>query len=111
VLRPNEKRLILDLIAELVAGRFDEIVADGRAAGHQPDGLREVVREYGRTLVEPPDAVWDVADVDREDETTVHVDVPMWTREEGRSDLSAIIVLTRLPTGEWAIELDDLHVL
>ncbi|MEC7525797.1 MAG: hypothetical protein VYE22_38305 [Myxococcota bacterium] len=111
MLRPNEKRLILDLIADLVAGRFDEIVADGRAARHRPDDLREAVREYGRTLVDPPDAVWEVADVDRIDEKTIYADVPMWTREEGRSDLEAIIVLTRSPTGEWAIELDDLHVL
>ena len=110
VLRANEKRLILDLIADLVAGRFDEIVADGRAARHRPDDLREAVREYGRTLVDPPDAVWEVADVDRIDEKTIYADVPMWTREEGRSDLEAIIVLTRSPTGELAIELEDLHV-
>jgi len=110
VLRPNEKRLILDLIAEVVAGRFDEIVADGRAARHRPDDLRRTVREYGRTLVHPPDAVWDVAHIDRMDEKTVYADVPMWTREEGRSDREAIIVLTRSPTGELAIELEDLHV-
>ncbi|MEC7525801.1 MAG: hypothetical protein VYE22_38325 [Myxococcota bacterium] len=111
MLRAIEKRLILDLIADLVAGRFDEIVADGRAARHRPEELREAVREYGRTLVHPPDAVWDVANIDRVDEKTVYAEVPMWTREEGRSDLEACIVLRRSPMGEWAIELEMLHVL
>ena len=37
--------------------------------------------------------------------------VPLWTREEGRSDLTAELTLTESSAGEIDLELDDLHVL
>jgi hypothetical protein len=36
--------------------------------------------------------------------------MPLWTREEGRSDLSVEITLIA-QNGDFRIELDDIHVL
>ncbi len=38
------------------------------------------------------------------------LDVPLWTKEEGRSDLT--LALTAIKQGEtYTVEVDDLHVL
>ena len=40
----------------------------------------------------------------------VTLDVPLWTREEGRSDLT--LSVTAIKQGEtYTVEVDDLHVL
>ena len=37
--------------------------------------------------------------------------VPLFTREEGRSDLSLELTVTELQEGSVGIQVDDLHVL
>lgn len=71
--------------------------------------LEEVVRQYGRTIVMPPmNAKWDV--VAHDDGTGWSVVVPMWTVEEGRSDLSLSLLVYN--NGQnFRIEVEDLHVL
>ena len=39
------------------------------------------------------------------------VDVPVWSREEGRSDLTLQRALVERPDGGYRVEIDDLHVL
>ena len=81
-----------------------------------PDELVRTVRrsiaEYGRTLIALPDQAFDLAEsgtvTARPGEWWIVV--PMWTAEQGRSDLS--LELAAVPTHDGhRLEVTDLHVL
>ncbi len=85
---------------------LDELVA-----GHRPE-LMTWVDDYGASgaeLVPQPSEIWDhrlTGFVPRAD-GTAHIVVPLWTRDEAPSDLSAECELT--VTGH--VEIIDVHVL
>lgn len=79
------------VIAWLVDGDF--FAAESRSGGVRlsADMMRQAVEEYGRTLVMPTDNAFADADVIRvtnADDPTWSVRLNLWTKEEGRSDLS-----------------------
>lgn len=100
------------LIEDLVAGRYAEIAADGRAGRLTEAELRTAVEQYGRTLVPLPakgDLLVDIYEQTSQPDA-VTLDVPLWTREEGRSDLT--LSVTAIKQGEtYTVKVDDLHVL
>ena len=100
------------LVADLVAGRYADIEAGWRRSRLSEQELRTVVEEYGRTLVPLPNSAWDLVDEYQRDNEphTVSVDVPLWTAEEGRSDLTLTLTATKWE-GKYMLEVDDLHVL
>ncbi len=74
-------------------------------AGRVPDEQLTWVREYGdggATLVPQPDAIWThpYADAVRTAAGNWHVVVPLWTRDEAPSDLSAEIGVSADGTAE-----------
>ena len=100
------------LIEDLAAGRYAEIAADGRAGRLTEAELRTAVEQYGRTLVPLPADGEVLVDVYKQTSQpdVVTLDVPLWTREEGRSDLT--LSVTAIRQGEtYTIEVDDLRVL
>jgi hypothetical protein len=100
------------LIEDLAAGRYAEIAADGRAGRLTEAELRTAIEQYGRTLVPLPVDGEMLVDIHEQTSQpdTVTLDVPLWTREEGRSDLT--LSVTAIKQGEtYTVEVDDLHVL
>jgi hypothetical protein len=76
--------------------------------------LAQAVREYPGTLQAPPswEAVpLDVVPVTAANLPTWSVVVPLWTIEEGRSDLSLELTVQQRPEGGYIVAIDDLHVL
>jgi hypothetical protein len=73
-------------------------------------------RDYGRhgvvDLVVPPGTAehWDIHSTEQHDGGK-HVAVGMWTRQEGRSDLTLEVQLDRDNHGRWRPRILDLHVL
>ncbi|MDP1850561.1 MAG: hypothetical protein Q8K79_22410 [Solirubrobacteraceae bacterium] len=68
---------------------------------------------YGEVeLVIPPGAPsdWNIDWIDRHDGSK-HVAVPMWTQQEGRSDLTLELELHVDEAGRWQARVLDLHVL
>ncbi len=53
----------------------------------------------------------DVVPVSGSDPQRWSVVIPLWTREEGRSDLSLEIIVEDSPAQRYPVEVDDLHVL
>ncbi len=100
------------LIEDLAAGRYAEIAADGRAGRLTEAELRAAVEQYGRTLVPLPadgEVLVDIYEQTSQPDA-VTLDVPLWTREEGRSDLTLSVTATK--QGEtYTVEVEDLHVL
>ena len=76
--------------------------------------LEHAVREYGRTLSVPPpgsEPALVVVEIRNARPRAWFVDVPLWSREEGRSDLTLQLRLVAAPAGGYRVELEDLHVL
>ena len=100
------------LVADLARGRYAELEADGRAGRLTAAELASAIQEYGRTLLPLPDEAIPLIDVfvHLQAPNTTSVDVPMWTVEEGRSDLT-LSVEARRDGGTHRVAITDLHVL
>ena len=75
--------------------------------------LRDVVADYGRRLVSPPSEAYRDLDAIALKGTPVQtwsVAVPLWSEEEGRSDLTLELTIALSSSGA-RVEIDDLHVL
>lgn len=99
------------LVRDLAAGSFDAIGADGRAGRLTAAELRGAVEQYGRTLVPLPTEAWELVELyPAAAGDGVALDVPLWTAEEGRSDLTLSLSAVR-DGAEFRLSIDDLHVL
>lgn len=100
------------LVEDLVAGEYASIAADGRIGRLTNDELRRAITEYGKTLVSLPVDGIDAADIYRSDSAPqeLSVDLPLWTEEEGRSDLTLSLTIVDHGDGPL-VSIDDIHVL
>jgi hypothetical protein len=103
---------IRSLVEELVQGHFAQLERDGRSGRLSAAELQETLREYGRTIITLPDEALNLADVHAiaGQRTCWAVDIPLWTAEEGRSDLTLSLTISETRDGVQ-LEIDDLHVL
>jgi hypothetical protein len=113
---PRSERLrdtIRRLVELLVAKDYDEIERFTRGVRLSAESLREAVRRYGHELVVPPEEAFERLDIIEmetpSDPRKWSVRFDLWTKEEGRSDLT--LELTIFDGGEIGAEVDDLHVL
>lgn len=76
--------------------------------------ILQAITEYGRILVAPPQEVWwplvVITPVEGEP-PTLQVAAPLWTKEEGRSDLTMELWLTEFGPGLLRPALLNIHVL
>lgn len=100
------------LVDDLAGGNHASIEADGRIGRLTQVELKRAIAEYGRTLVPLPSDGLDTADVYPSDRAPREfaVDLPLWTVEEGRSDLTLSLTVVESDDGA-AVAIDDLHVL
>lgn len=105
------KDAVNELVHSLVMREFDKLASDGRAGRLSATELKTAIDEYGRALVDLPSEVWDLVDEYRNDGAGAFaLDVPLWTAEEGRSDLTLSLTVND-SGGNIGVEIDDLHVL
>ena len=100
------------IVDRLVARDFDGLCADGSAYRQQPQWLRRSIEQYGRTLVGLPDEAFthtQLGPITERRELWWLVQ-PLWTFEEGRSDLDIIGGVMHVEDGTWHVYLDDLRV-
>lgn len=75
--------------------------------------MQMAVTMYGRTLTILPDEALrtvDVVEVEGPLRRTWNVRVPLWTLEEGRSDLEVNLTMCEVLDGVYSVQIDDLHV-
>ena len=104
-------RVVVDL---LVRGEYGAIEKLTRGVRLSASELESSIRNYGRTLVPPGPAWWTsvtITPVVAEGPPAVHLAVPLWTAEEGRSDLTLELKLTQSAWGTLDTEVLDIHVL
>jgi hypothetical protein len=114
ILSSSQLAVVADAVAAVVERdptRLSGLVGDA-------DALYTWTRDYGDwdevELVLPPGEPerWELDAVAvAAKPPLVHVVVPMWTRQEGRSDLSLEITLSADSSGAWTARIEDLHVL
>ncbi len=105
--------VVRSVVDRLVNGEYADAVQGCSASRLTADDLREAVQDYGRTLIVPPPDAYrdlDVVAVRDSSHPTWSVSAPLWSREEGRSDLTLELTISR-DGNRWDVEIDDLHVL
>jgi hypothetical protein len=111
--------VVPDRFRAIVAGAVGMIAADDLAAlrAHPQIRIRGQdplvwVRDYPAAITALPAEVWDIADAVEVEGSpgTWSLVVPLWTVQEGRSDLSLEATAQDLATGP-VITIDGIHVL
>ena len=100
----------LGLLGTKEYGELERLTQGVRLSAHE---VAKAVADYGRTLIVPPAEAFnlmDVAQIRGSSPQRWWITMPVWTKEEGRSDLSIEMTLTAHGNG-FRIEIDDLHVL
>jgi len=109
---PSEIDVTARHLHELLAGRKYaemELMSGGRRL--TADQLAESIRDYGCSVARPPeDLQLDVVKVETAPDTW-SVNVSIFTTEEGRSDLTLEVTMTKTAEPLCKVEIDGLHVL
>ena len=106
--------VVRDVVAQLAARRYADLERRTHGVRLSARELAGAVRDYGRRIIPPPDGaelLVDVVPITAAEPPAWSVNVPLWTAEEGRSDLTLELTVRTGPDGEYAVEIDDLHVL
>jgi hypothetical protein len=106
--------VVREVVAQLAAERYVDLERRTGGVRLSAGELDAAVRQYGRRLIEPPhpdDLLLDVAPIGDATPPRWSVNVELWTAEEGRSDLTLELTVCAEPSGGYAVEIDDLHVL
>lgn len=104
---------IREIVDQLAKEDYEAVVRRCAKTCLTCDNLRTVIHEYGRNIVPPPPDAYNKLDAVRVSGIampTWSIRAPLWTKEEGRSDLMLELTISVGP-GIPRIELDDLHVL
>ena len=104
---------VRQIVKLLVTGEYERVAQITGGKRLDAASIEGAIREYGRTLIMPPDSAFDEMDVVAIENARTpcwSVRMSFWTAEENRSDLSIELRLTEAE-GRITIELDDIHVL
>ena len=105
--------VVKSLVGLLVTGEWPELGRMVSGSRLSIDDMRLAVAHYGRTLTMPPREAFDrldVVDVVATPQRTVSVRFPLWTLEEGCSDLELVLTVTEGADGLWHARVDDVLV-
>jgi len=101
------------LVKMLAARDFAGLASWSKGARLNQNEMELAVREYGRTIIVPPgDAIpnLDVVKVTNADPERWSVDIPLWSKEEGRSDLTLEVTMIESGQELMHVEIDGIHV-
>lgn len=103
---------ISELVEHIVSGDLEALEADGRAGRLTASELKRAIADYGRQLTSMPDDGWKFADCYPIEGSVAEwsVDLPLWTTEEGVSDLTLTMNI-RIVSDGVTVRIEDLHVL
>ncbi len=108
--------VVRTIVGAIVAGDWPTLERITSGSRLSVADIRLALDVYGRTLEVPPTASFDaldaldVVEVTGVSQHTVNIRVPLWSREEGRSDLELNVTATEVSPGLWSARIDDLLV-
>jgi len=107
-------RLIGDLIDLLAQGDYNALLRSAPRSRLNAEQLASAVDGYGRTIVPlPPNGygLIDYVPISDSKPAAWSVAVPLFTKEEGRSDLTMELTIAQTQDGSYIAQIDDVHVL
>ena len=103
--------LIREIVIDLSCGNYKKIQKNRRNGRVDIQDLQRVIEKYGCTIVPLPDNIADyIDDYTIDSENRLDMYIPLWTKEEERSDLTLFISGYR-KSNELVIEINNLRVL
>lgn len=102
---------LVDLLVEKEYSEIATLTKNQRLTEAQ---ISEAIIEYGRTLVSPPYSFHErinIVPIINSAPTRWSVDFPLWTLEEGESDLSVELTCIDNENDIFEIEMDNIHTL
>ena len=109
-IQTTAKRLVTLLVAHDFAG-LEEWSQGVRLKREQ---MAKALNQYPGYFVMPPEPTvpyLDVVEVIDSSPKQWSVDIPLWTQEEGRSDLTMQVTMIESENEMMNVEIDDIHVL
>ena len=111
----NAMQAVVVMLTNLLVARdYETAAAMTRGRRLSAADLERAISEYGQTLVRlPPEALEDfeIYQVQDTEPPTFELVVDLWTREEGRSDLTLELELVDRFNGAYEVSIQSLHVL
>jgi len=107
-------RLVGELIDLLAQGEYDALLLRAQHSRLDAEKLAAAVEDYGRQIVPlPPNGfrLIDCVPVTGSKPARWSVVVPLFTSEEGRSDLTMELTMAQGEDGSYTAQIDNLHVL
>lgn len=104
-------RRVVTMLAQGDYGALERLTKGDRLTAAE---IAEGVRECGGKLIPPPDEAFDrldVVEVEGAQPREWDVNVPLWTAEEGKSDLTLELTLRENREEIYDVEIDNIHVL
>ena len=98
----------------LAQGAYEELERLSNGVRLTAREIQTAVESYGRKIVPLPDEAYgdlDVVEVDGVEPKQWSVNVPVFTVEEGMSDLTLELTVIDSYSDSYKVEVDDLHVL
>lgn len=105
--------IVREIIALLAGQQYQELERFVPGAKMRAEDIARVIQDYGKTVVpcpEPIEDVIDIVEVTGSARPTWSVVVPVYTQDEGRSDLSVELTITELEDGTYMVALENIHV-
>ena len=103
------------VVALLVRGHYEELetLTEGRRL--TASEMEGTIARSGRDLISPPEEAFrdvDAVAVEQEaaDERAFHVEFPLWTAQEGRSDMAVGLVVCEVMDRVWTVTLEGIRV-
>jgi hypothetical protein len=110
---PDIKAKVNEIVILLAQARYADLESQTGGIHLSKDEIAIAISSYGRRLIPPPSEAFDLMEVVAVRDAKParwSIEMPWWTLEEGRFDLS--LELTLVESNEAiGVELDDLHVL
>ena len=104
---------VRDVMALLAGKNYQDLERFTRGTHLSAADIARAIQDYGKTVVpcpEPIEDVLDIGEVAGATSPTWSVVVPVYTREEGRSDLSVELTIVELGGERYGIALDNIRV-
>lgn len=102
------------LVTMLVAHDFAGLEAWSKGIRLKQEHMADALREYPGNFVMPPGSRLphlDAVEVRDSQPRRWSVDIPLWTEEEGRSDLTVQVTMIESGNDLMGVEIDNIHVL
>src|SRR5688500_4313886 len=107
------KRTVEEVLRCVVAQDFDTLLQIAPGSRMTAEDLRTALADYHREPimpVAPVEELFDVVEVHGSSPASWSVGLPLWTKEEGRSDLTLEMRFIDSDADLYTIEIEDLHV-